>query len=169
MTSTNSFKFNDWSKFVACLVQKSQPDYTNRLDYCNAVLASLPKSTIAPLQRVQNAAVRLLRGIGRRDHVIPTLQQLHRITYKPCVQHIGCSPTYLSNLMTATSDLTSRQAVSSASNHKSLKKETFRSLKHLRGIPILSWSSETIQYTIQRHWKRHVINSWCNAPLVTNV
>jgi len=30
------------------------------LDYCNAVLAGLPESTIRPLQRVQNAAARLI-------------------------------------------------------------------------------------------------------------
>jgi len=31
-----------------------------RLDYCNAILASLPKSTTAPLQRAQNAAAKLV-------------------------------------------------------------------------------------------------------------
>ena len=37
---------------------------TSRLDHCNAVLAGLPKSTIAPLQRVQNAAARLITPWG---------------------------------------------------------------------------------------------------------
>ena len=97
---------------------------TSRLDYCNAVLAGLPMSTVAPLQRVQTAAARLITGIGLHDHVIPTVQQLHwlpimhRITYKLCVLmhivHTGRSPPYLSNRVTATFDLTSRHALRSA-------------------------------------------------------
>jgi len=48
----------------------------SKLDYCNAVLVLL-RSTIAPLQRVQNAAACLVARPGPRDHVIPTLKDRH--------------------------------------------------------------------------------------------
>ena len=39
----------------------------SRFDYCNATLAGFPKSTIAPLQRVENAASRLVARLGPYD------------------------------------------------------------------------------------------------------
>jgi len=40
-------------------------------------LRGLPLSTIAPLQRVQNAAARLVLGLSWSDHVRPALKELH--------------------------------------------------------------------------------------------
>ena len=54
---------------VEVMMQLISPFISSRLDYCNALLIGLPLSTIAPLQRVQNAAARLLLALSRRDHV----------------------------------------------------------------------------------------------------
>jgi len=48
-----------------------------RLDYCNSVLAGLPASSIKPLQRVQNAAARLVLDLYYRAHITPALQQCY--------------------------------------------------------------------------------------------
>ena len=37
---------------------------TSRLDYCNSVLAGLPQVALEPLQRVQNAAARLILDLN---------------------------------------------------------------------------------------------------------
>ena len=77
----------------------------SRLDYCNSVLAVLQTSTLQPLQRVQNAAARLVFGLSRPEHVTPTLIQLHwlpvryRIKFRLCCLvhaiHYCRSPAYL--------------------------------------------------------------------------
>ena len=43
------------------------------LDYCNSVLVHLLASTLASLQRVINAAARMVVDLGPRDHVTPAL------------------------------------------------------------------------------------------------
>jgi len=48
----------------------------SQLDYCNGILSDLPLATIAPLQRVQNAAARLVLGLSRSD-MHPALKELH--------------------------------------------------------------------------------------------
>jgi len=49
----------------------------SHLDYCNTVLVGLPASTMAPLQRVLNAAARLVLDLKPRDHVTPALRGIH--------------------------------------------------------------------------------------------
>uniref|UniRef100_A0AAR2KBY1 Reverse transcriptase domain-containing protein n=1 Tax=Pygocentrus nattereri TaxID=42514 RepID=A0AAR2KBY1_PYGNA len=82
---------------------------TSRLDYCNAVLSALPKSSISHLQRVQNAAARVLTRRRKRDHITPALHSLHwlpvsfRIDFKVLVMVFKClhglAPLYLSEMM----------------------------------------------------------------------
>ena len=50
---------------------------TSRLDNGNALLCGLPQTLLAKVQRVQNAAARLVCLTGRREHITPVLQELH--------------------------------------------------------------------------------------------
>ena len=62
----------------------------SQLDYCNALLADYPKTSLNALQLVQNDAARLVFRARRTQHVSPLLQQLHwlpiekRVKYKIC-------------------------------------------------------------------------------------
>ena len=60
----------------------------SRLDYCNCILAGLPKCVILQLQEVQNAAARLIFGLRPRDHVTSALQQLHWLPIHYRIQYI---------------------------------------------------------------------------------
>jgi len=57
-----------------------------RIDYCSIVLTGLPASTIAPLQRVQNAVVRRVLRLDRRSHITAALHELHWLPVKYRIQ-----------------------------------------------------------------------------------
>lgn len=97
----------------------------SRLDYCNAALAGLPESTIRPLQRVQDAAARLITNTKPSDHITPVLMRLHwlpiksRIVYKLCLQmHLILTnqcPDYMADMVQLTAANPLRPGLRSAS------------------------------------------------------
>ena len=100
----------------------------SRLDYCNSLLASLPASSLAPLQRVQNAAARLVLDLKPSDQITAALMELHwlpikqRIAYKLCCLVHKCrhhqAPDYLTELFTTIADIPSLSTLRSATDGK---------------------------------------------------
>ena len=78
------------------------------IDYCNSLLVGVADYVIRKLQRVQNAAARMITGTRKFFHVTPILRELHwlpvakRIQYKitmlvnKCL--LGLAPPYLAEL-----------------------------------------------------------------------
>lgn len=81
----------------------------SRLDYCNSILYGISNDLLNRLQRIQNAAARVISGKRKYDHISDTLKELHwlpirqRISYKlalityKCLHGVG--PVYLSELL----------------------------------------------------------------------
>ena len=56
--------------------------FSSRLDYCNSLLYGLPQVQIDKIQKVQNAAGRLIFKQPRFCHITPVLSQLHWLPIK---------------------------------------------------------------------------------------
>jgi len=81
----------------------------SRLDYSNSLFACSSQSTLSRLQRVQDAAARLLHGACAWTHAPPFLKQLHWLPVSSRIQfklytlmfdiNHGTAPQYLSELV----------------------------------------------------------------------
>jgi len=110
---------------VACTVVTAL--VLSRIDYCNAVLSGLPQSTIAPLQRVLNAAVGVVCGLRPPVHVTDALIGLHwlpvaaSIEFELCLlvyQALnGLAPSYTTDMLQPFSTLDRQVTLRSVDNN----------------------------------------------------
>ncbi len=82
----------------------------SRLDYCNALLAGLPASSVKPLQLIQNVVARLIFNEPKRTHITPLFINLHWLPIAAqCIKFkalmfayrtsSGSAPLYLNSLL----------------------------------------------------------------------
>ena len=87
---------------------------SSRLDSCNSLLHGLPQNELERLQRVQNAASRLVSGVKGRVHMTPVLRKLHWLPISKIVMFQillltfkaknGLAPQYIVDLLTVYSE-----------------------------------------------------------------
>ena len=96
----NNIRCNNKYLSRDCLLTLIHTFITSRLDYCDSLLYGLPKSQIAKLQRIQNAAARLaMPNIDKYSHVTPALYDLHWLPVRARKAIHGLAPPYISNLI----------------------------------------------------------------------
>ena len=82
---------------------------TSKLDYCNSLLYGLAKNVIKQLQRVQNAAARVVTLSPKFCHITPVLANLHwlsiylrielKILIVTCKTLHGLAPAYIKDVL----------------------------------------------------------------------
>ena len=99
---------------------------STRVDYCNCLLIGAPKSTTDKLQRVMNAAARVVTNTKKFDRglTLARRRDLHwldvtdRVKYRLCVTVYKClhgmAPQYLTELCVPTASVSGRQHLRSA-------------------------------------------------------
>ena len=94
--------FEDRNSIVQAIVM-------SRIDYCNSLLYGVAATNLSKLQRVQNAAVRLVCSLPRHEHVTSSFIRLHwlpikfRINFKIAMLCFKCihghAPNYLKSMV----------------------------------------------------------------------
>ena len=90
VSCTSYYHLRNSASIRSCLTQKAavHPVYSlviSRIDYANCLLYDL--SHCLKLQRVQNAAARLVVRCHRCEHITPVLMKLHWLPVKQRVQY----------------------------------------------------------------------------------
>lgn len=137
-----------------------------RIDYCNSLLFGLPSVHLLKLQRLQNAAARLISNVPRYSHITPVLCSLHwlpvkfRIDFKILLLTFkaiyGHAPGYLTDLIAikVQTRYTLRSASGLTLNYPSVKlKKTLGDRAFSSAAPTL-WNSLPLHIRLVDNFER---------------
>jgi len=129
---------------------------TSRVDYCNAIYAGASKTVTDKLQRVLNAAARVVGDTRKYDRGLATLlhDELHwldvpeRVTFKLDLMTYRClhgqAPRYLADHVTPAIEVASRHRLRSANQHRLIVPRCRRNTYGRRAFPVAGltvWNS----------------------------
>ena len=105
------YKIRQIRKFLSVETTKTliHAFVTSHLDYCNSLLYGITEQQTARLQRILNAAARVVCLIPKFDHITPIIRRLHWLPVKARVEFKillltykalhGLAPAYLSEMV----------------------------------------------------------------------
>ena len=97
---------------------------TSRVDYCNSVFNNISTAGILPLQRVLNAAARVIVRKKKRSYITASIHDdLHWLPVYKCLHE--SAPSYLAAMCVNIDEMDGRRHLSSAA-HSDLVKPTTR-------------------------------------------
>ena len=150
------FHIRNLSRIRKCLNQKDieilvHAFITSKLDNCNSLLTGLPQYLLDKVQRVQNAAARLVSRSQKYDSITPILKELHwlpvkqRINFKILLLTYKAlnklAPQYISDLLTPY-----KPARALRSSNKNLLQNTNFKLK--------TYGSRSFTHTAPKLWNQ---------------
>ena len=152
----------------------------SQLDYCNSLLYGIPECELTKLQRIQNAAAKLIFKERKFAHVTPLLKDLHwlpvryRVKFKIILFVFKClsnlAPVYLSRMLTQrNNNYNTRSSCVVSFNVPSLTRKTLASRAFAYAGPVL-WNSLPIALrtiatldNFKEHLKTHLFREAFNV------
>jgi len=185
----HSRRLRQFNRFVShdIMIQLTSAFILSRLNHCNSILAGLTKSSIATLQRVQNAVAHLVLGQVPRDHISDELHQLHMASscgpYKVqvvspnamawpmthtgrCATYLGRCATYLGDVLHLLSSSSGRSGLRSAQYVKLKLRTVFLVNAIFQSLDLRHGTIYLVTFTMLRLWTRSKdsLRPTCSMP-----